>query len=561
VELRARRLARLIGLAVALAAAALAGAVPAAAAERLTRPVLPDQAPAGYRLTPNRAIALADRTAEVREERSARPRLAATAYTDGPGRWRVSYFDRRHERAQVMVDDRLGAVTEAWTGAQVSWRMARGYEGAFGRTLNAPWVWLPLCAVFLLPFVDPRRPFRLLHLDLLVLLAFGVSHVFFNQGEIGASVPLVYPVLIYLLVRMLAAGFRPRVRREPLVPFVPARWLVVGLVFLVAFRVGLNVIDSNVIDVGYAGVIGADRVADGEQLYDGRFPESNDHGDTYGPVNYLAYLPFEQVMPWGGSWDSLPAAHAAAVAFDLITLAGLLLLGRRLRPGREGRLLGLALGFAWAAYPYSLFVLASNANDSLVAMLVVFALLALSSAPGRGALVALAGAAKLAPFALAPLFIAGERRPGARGFVLAGAAFAAVVVLSFLPFLPDDGLRQVYDRTLGFQTGRDSPFSIWGQQPGLEWLHTVVKAAAVGLALLVAVVPRRRTPAQVAALGAAVLIALQLAAMHWFYLYIAWFAPLVFVALFAAYRTPGDEGELSAGEARAPAPVPARALS
>ena len=535
-ELRARRPAGLIALALA-AAATLAGAAPAEAAERLIRPVITTQAPAGYRLTPVEAIELADRTAEVREERSRRPPLAATAFTSGAGRWQVSYFEGPRERAQVIVDDRLGAVTEAWTGAQVSWRMARGYEGAFGRTLNAPWVWLPLCVVFLLPFVDPRRPFRLLHLDLLVLLAFGVSHVFFNQGEIGASVPLVYPVLLYLLVRMLVAGFRPRERPEPLVPLASARLLMVGLVFLVAFRVGLNVIDSGVIDVGYAGVIGADRVADGEELYDGRFPESNDRGDTYGPVNYLAYLPFEQALPWGGSWDSLPAAHAAAVAFDLLTLVGLLLLGRRLRSGREGRLLGLALGFAWAAYPYSLFALASNANDSLVAMLVVFALLALSSAPGRGAVIALAGAAKLAPFALAPLFFAGERRLG-RGALVAAAAFAAVVALSFLPFLPDGGLRQVYDRTLGFQTGRDSPFSIWGQQPGLEWLHTVVKVAAVGLALLVAVVPRRRTPAQVAALGAAVLIALQLAATHWFYLYIAWFAPLVFVALFAEYRAP-----------------------
>ncbi len=535
-ELRARRLARLIGLAGALAVAAL-GAVPAEAAE-LTRPVVKNQAPAGYLLTPERAIELADRSAEVRAERRARPSLAPTAYTAEPGRWQVSYFEGRRERVQVILDDRLGAVTEAWTGAQVSWRMARGYEGAFGRTLNAPWVWLPLCVVFLLPFVDPRRPFRLLHLDMLVLLAFGVSHVFFNQGEIGASVPLVYPVLLYLLGRMLWAGFRPRERPEPLVPFAGARLLMVALVLLVVFRVGLNVMDSNVIDVGYAGVIGADRVADGEPLYDGRFPESNDRGDTYGPVNYLAYLPFEQALPWGGSWDSLPAAHAAAVAFDLLTLAGLLLLGRRLRPGRDGRVLGLALGFAWTAYPYSLFALASNANDSLVAMLVVFALLALSSAPARGALAALAGAAKLAPFALAPLLIAGERRLGGRGFALAGAAFAAVVAVSFLPFVPDGGLRQVYDRTLGFQVGRESPFSIWGQQPGLEWLHTVVKAGAVGLALLVAVVPRRRSTAQVAALGAAVLIALQLAATHWFYLYIAWFAPLVLVALFAAHRAP-----------------------
>ncbi|MEA2349783.1 MAG: hypothetical protein QOG86_724, partial [Thermoleophilaceae bacterium] len=35
-----------------------------------------------------------------------------------------------------------------------------------------------------------------------------------------------------------------------------------------------------------------------------------------------------------------------------------------------------------------------------------------------------------------------------------------------------------------------------------------------------------------------VLIALQLCAVHWFYLYVPWFAPAVLVALFAAPRAP-----------------------
>ena len=124
------------------------------------------------------------------------------------------------------MDDRTGAMLEQWTGDQVAWTMARGYAGAFGRKLNAPYVWIPLCVLFLAPFIDVRRPLRLLHLDLLVLLAFGVSHVFFNRGEIGVSVPLVYPVLLYLLARVLLAGFRPRERRGPLVPHVPLTLLV-----------------------------------------------------------------------------------------------------------------------------------------------------------------------------------------------------------------------------------------------------------------------------------------------------------------------------------------------
>ena len=71
--------------------------------------------------------------------------------------------------------------------------MARGYSGAFGHKLNAPYVFLPLCAIFLLGLVDWRRLRRVANLDLLVLLGFGVSHFFFNRAEIGVSVPLAVP--------------------------------------------------------------------------------------------------------------------------------------------------------------------------------------------------------------------------------------------------------------------------------------------------------------------------------------------------------------------------------
>ena len=70
----------------------------------------------------------------------------------------------------------------------------------------------------------------------------------------------------------------------------------------------------------------------------------------------------------------------------------------------------------------------------------------------------------------------------------------------------------------------------------LDWLQLAVKIGAAGLALLVAFVPRRVDPRAVAALGGAVLIALQLAATHWFYLYVVWFVPFVLVALFAGGR-------------------------
>ena len=550
----ARALSRALLAALMAWAALAAGAGPVAAKPALERPPTQTSPPSGYELSAREVVRIAGMAEKVRAERPRHRRLAPTAYTRGPGRWQVSYFDAAsHEVAQVRVDDDSGAILEQWTGDQVAWTMARGYDGAFGRTLNSPWVWIPLCVLFLAPFVDPRRPLRMLHLDLLVLLAFGASHVFFNRGEIETSVPLAYPVLLYLLGRLLWAGFRPRERRAPrdrLLPLVPPTWLLVALVVLVGFRVGLNVIDSNVIDVGYAGVIGADRIADGDPLYGPGFSEDVERGDTYGPLTYLAYVPFEQVLPWGGSWDDLPAAHAAAIAFDLITLLGLVVLGRRLRPGLGGYELGIALGYAWATYPYALFALQTNSNDGLVAMCTVLALLALTLAPSRrglagaarGVAVGLGTSAKFAPLLLAPLFARGLEWGGltrrTREVVFFALALALVVGAAVLPFVPDGGLRELYDRTVGYQAGRPSPFSIWGQSDSLEWLQTTVKAGAVGLAVLVGFVPRRRGPLQVAALGAAVIVALQLGVTHWFYLYVSWFAPLALVALLGPYRGP-----------------------
>lgn len=526
----------------------------------------------GYELSAKEAIRIAGRSETIRAERERHRDFRPAAYTRGPDRWQVSWFDGDREVAQARVDDSFGVVLEAWTGHQVAWSMARGYEGAFGRKLNAPYVWIPLCVLFLLPFLDPRRPFRILHLDLLVLLAFSVSHVYFNRGEIGVSVPLVYPVLVYLLLRLLWIGFRPRERPQRLIPYVPIAWLALALVFLVGFRVGLNVVDSNVIDVGLAGVIGADHITDGEGIYGPGFDDEIERGDTYGPVNYLLYVPFEQVLPWSGAWDDLPAAHGAAIAFDLLTLAGLFLLGRRLRPGRAGTNLGIVLAYAWAAYPYAAFALQTNSNDTLVGLLTVAALLALTLAPakrglsaaGRAVAVGLGAGAKFAPLALAPLFATAGGGPGWRGTVrvaaIFGAVLAAVLAASFLPFLPDGGPREIYDRTVGYQASRGSPFGIWGQFDAGESWRAVASVAAVLLAVAVAFVPRAKEPVQVAALAAAVLIAVQLATSHWFYLYVVWFAPLAFVALMSAYRT-ADRGEVAQPETVAPASpaVPARA--
>jgi hypothetical protein len=63
----------------------------------------------------------------------------------------------------------------------------------------------------------------------------------------------------------------------------------------------------------------------------------------------------------------------------------------------------------------------------------------------------------------------------------------------------------------------------------------VCEGLVVGFALLTAVRPRVRTVPQVAALAAAIIVAVEICMGQWFYFYIVWFAPLVFVALFGVH--------------------------
>jgi hypothetical protein len=560
------RRARRAVIAVAVVAAFLS--VPAAAQalnEPLpeppqTFPAMPD----GYTVSPQHAFETARVAPAVTAHTREDGRLTTIMEAKPPDKWQVGFFSDGEEVVQVVVDSHSGAIKESWTGSQVAWQMARGYSGAFAHALNAPYVWFPLALIFFLGLFDFRRPKRIAHLDLLVLLSFGISNLFFTQGKIGISAPLYYPPLLYLLARMLWIGFKGRT--GGLRPSARTSWLVLGIVFLIAFRVALNIVDSGVVDVGYAGVIGADRVTHGEPIYgDDTFPDDNGTGDTYGPANYYAYVPFEQALPWSGSWDELPSAHAAAIFFDLATVAGLFMMGLRLRPGerKAGRALGVMLAFAWCAYPYTDYALQSNSNDSLVSALLVWALVCIASPVRRGIFVGLAGAAKFTPLAVAPLLAVGERglldrlegrglrRPALRPVAYFSIALLAVLALMLLQPALDPGLGTFWDRTLKSQINRQSPFSIWGQVDGIDGVQKAVALSAIALAVLTAFVPRRRTPAQIAALGAAIVLLVEISLRHWFYLYIPWFVGFTFVALLAgtALGDAGGEGSAAGKDA------------
>jgi hypothetical protein len=582
-----------------LAVAAALAVVPAAFAAGPKNPVYDSngrlvQTPfapesAGPRLTKQRATAIFLRDDKVADWLSRYPhkgRITDATYESDPtkctagtaegGCWHVKVWwqhtkDDVPEIADGRVEDSTGRVTEAWTGPQVAWKMARGYEGAFGgRRINQPAIWLGFCAFFLLGLLDFRRPLSWRNLDLLVLLSFSVSLWFFNHGNVFASVPLAYPPLVYLLGRCLWIGVRGRSGRSGR-PLWPAWLLLAATVFLAGFRIGLNYEDSNVIDVGYAGVIGAERIAAGQSPYghfpnedalkpcgsadaegeirdriqtNGRCESANPQGDTYGPVAYEAYLPGYWIRGWSGKWDHLPAAHLTSVAFDLLALVGLFLVGLRF----GGQWLSAALPFAWAAYPFTQYVSSSNTNDAIMPVLLIFGFWLVTSPWARGVFVALSGWTKFAALVVAPLWLTypGPVRVPRRAAAFA-AAFAVATAAAFSILLlepsPVHAAKEFYDRTISNQIDRESPFSLWDWRqyharglPNLQLVQRILEGLLVVGAVAAAFLPRRKTPLQLAALTAALLLGFELVLTHWFYLYVPWFFPFVAFAVLAHGR-------------------------
>ena len=142
--------------------------------------------------------------------------------------------------------------------------------------------------------------------------------------------------------------------------------------------------------------------------------------------------------------------------------------GSRARPRRPplrgGRLAAL-LAFGWTAYPFTAYTLNANTNDAIMPAFLVLGFWLVTSDWARGAAVALAGWTKFGALLLAPLWATYPSRRARR-------------VLRFGPRSRPprcsrsrsscssralwDALRTFWDRTIGFQSGRDSPFSLWG---------------------------------------------------------------------------------------------------
>ena len=541
-------------VAVLLASTLLAAIAPAAA------PAAPPP-----RLTEQQAkrIFLADSKVERWLHHYPQPTWQTFAdFRDSDRRWEIRvYSGPAGEVATGLVDDATGTVEEAWTGPQVAWALARG---PIGRSINHASVWLVFCAVFLLGLGNLRRPFSLRNLDLLAVLSFSVPLWYFNHGHVFAGASLTVIPLVYLLARCTWIGVR---NRGPAAATSLPVWVLVGAtLFLVGFRIQLNHGHSGILDVGYAGVIGADRIDHGVDPYghfpvqtkhpcgpadvagnvsdwiqsDGRCESVNSFGDTYGPVDYMSYLPGLWLLGWSGKADTLPAVHFTTILFDLLALLGLAAVGYR----HGGARLAAVLALAWAACPFTQYVSSSNTNDALMPAFLIWGFWAATWDAGRGIFAALASWTKLAALIVVPLWLTYPNARERRRAAAFGTAFAVTTVLSFWVLLlgghPLHEAQVFYDRTFKIQFDRHSPFSVWdwGQYhiglPDLRWLQHVLQVVLAVAAVAVAFVPRKKSPLQLAALTGGLLIAFELLLTHWSPLYIAWFFPFVALSVLAA---------------------------
>jgi hypothetical protein len=463
--------------------------------------------------------------------------------------WIVHYWieegEDQTEVAQVGVNDENLSVNYVFTGDQVGWQMARGDFGAYGKEANYWWIWGPMALVFALAFVRTDKLYSMRNLDVLMMLAFLVSHGFFRAGISYEAVLLWYPPLIYLLIRTLLMGFGIGERVEKTSSF-PTWLLIVLAVAASGLILWLN-LSSRVIDVGYASVVGADRILDGVIPY-GNFPSDVGTGDTYGPLNYLLYVPAVMVFGFAGEWGFLPAAHAVTIFSFLLGAAALLFAGWRYSSFRTGA----ALFLAWAVFPYTLYSTNNNTNDILVAAVTAVGLALVTSPVARGVVVTAGFAVKLYPLLLAPLWMFHDdvRRDPIVKFVLGGVA---VVVASFwILFLNGEvfsNLKLFYNKTLAFQGERDTPWTIFTQIPQTEVFQSPLIAAVILLGFVLGVFPRVRTLRRLAALSAALVIAFELTTSYWYYPYITWFQPFIFLALLPATneKTPLDSRHQASG--------------
>lgn len=541
---------RLLALLLARPAAAAGGAVLVVAAAGLL---------ATHHSTPLR-FPRAAAIERVRRDPATGPIVSKLHWTGAE----ITALDPRHEAVWLMNGPRLVLTAELSPSGHVgSYRVDARRSYAYGSNIaNDVRVLALLCVLFIgMTAVLPL--WRVRNLDVAVAVSSVAAVVLLNRGMIDRVVVVGYSLLGYFAFRCLWSSLGPQRSRRPSVPLYDGltrgwsvrrrRRLLKQILLacaLIVVMVGLS--SQGVIDVGYAVMEGATAITHGILPY-GHIPDIF-HGDTYPIGSYLLYTPFALLSPVYSVFDSADSTLLVAVVAGLFVAWGISR-ARRLKPSQAepsrsntGDTEGLRAAIAWLTFPPLLVTISTGTTDVALAAILLGAIL-LWRRPALSATVLAAGAwFKLTPLALIPLWLAPLR---GRGLLRAVAAIAGVslLVVGTLVLLGGWNAPSAMVDAIAYQGARSSANSLWtvvGSVP----LQQLAQAGALSL-VAGAVVRLRRDhrlaldASRVAALAAAVLLAVQISAGYWSFMYLAWVYPFLALSVLGGSEAPQAVQRLS----------------
>jgi hypothetical protein len=530
--------------------------------------------------------------------------LACLALAGGLRLIRAPAPPSAHEVLRQVYSPRFAPVPPPAPANEVLGRLKDDLAGPGGTATLRRWLpsqsgtlWIALLILFVVGF-DFERPFSSRNIDLVALQLLGflffdilsfasrvrdpysLARVWWTFSAIVAVSLFIAVRAVWHVLRPIAIQWRPALRGTAL-PAIALLMLALN-VLAAAFRAPD--------DAGYFMNLGAQRLRERVLLPYGDPLLTGTPGAAYGPLLYVAHVPFQLLVdpvhlnpissakpPLGAdSTYYLPsplATQLCTIAFQLVAVTALFIAGRRLS-GRD---------VAWALvalYCGSAFVLGMGGEEYYIGgmtftshiappALTTAAFAALAYPAAAGVLLVAAVGCGFYPAFLFPAWMGyfwtrrDERVRFVAGVVVTTVIVGAFVLLRSRPAGGRGLVATILWDTFGHHSDPAgygaSPFGFWGQRGG--WRAWMMRPLAGGsgltapalvlfysFALSCFFLARRRGQHALALLSAAVVIGANIVKIHSTGTYVAWFYPFLILGLTHAAAVSGRSASPAAEE-------------
>lgn len=376
---------------------------------------------------------------------------------------------------------------------------------------------------------------------------------------------------LWLAGRAIWRVFRPN--HIPWEPNLPKRGLVMLTLVLLTIN-ALVVVVREPDDAGFYTNLGGQRLRERGMFPYGDPLLTGSPGAAYGPVLFLAHLPFQWIldpMPMNPAQPDHPlkegkdyylppmqATQLATLAFHLICVAALVSAARRMAGERAAW--GIAALYCGSAYvlgvggPREMIGGLTFISHTAPPALAILAFAFLERPLLAGIFLALSVATVFYPLFLIPAWMGyyWRSRPSVLrftlGLALAGIVVGGPVLLRSRPIEGHGLVGTVVTETVGHHQGSDTygltPFGFWGRRGGIraflqeELVHgqavtTPMFLILASVAAWMFVPARRATPQQLALLSGAAAILVDVWKILGTGVYVTWYYPFLLLGFFA----------------------------